>query len=183
VTAASIIALCASRGLRLAPAGDGVRVDGPAAVRAELREMIRQHKAEVLALLHSQRQVEVSTAYSQAFGRLAALYPDSLIGNLWPAIVAQHPDLARGIDVAEQAADAAALAYQQGTAADSSQFLPCLQEWKSRWAEAIETVTSGTGACSDCGRPDATVMVEADSGRYCRRCLRPAPLNPKGAHA
>jgi hypothetical protein len=175
VTAASVLTLCVSRGLRLSPAGDGVRVNGPKAVRDELRESIREHKTELVSLLRAGRVAEVRAFYSQAFGRLGALYPDSLIGNLWPAIVDQHPALARGIDVAEQAADLAALAFQQGTAPDSSQFLACLQSWEQAWAEAIAAITSR--GCSDCGRTDATVMVTTDTGRFCRACLHPSPIN------
>jgi hypothetical protein len=128
----------------------------------------------------------VRAFYSQAFGRLSALYPDSLIGDLWPSIVAQHPSLARAIDVAEQAADLAALGYQSGTAVDSSAFLACLKTWESAWREAIGAITASTDRCTDCGAR-AVVLVGVDydpSLRYCRRCLRPTPLNPpKGRRA
>jgi hypothetical protein len=178
------MALCAARGLRLSPAGDGVRVVGPKDARTELREAISQHKVELVSLLRGRRQGEVSAAYSAAFSRLGALYDGDLVGTLWARIVDQHPALARAVDVAEQAADLAAVAYQSGTAADSSQFLTTLAEWEARWREAIAAVTSH--ACSDCGRTDATVMVTTDTGRFCRACLRPAPIGTpaKGrAHA
>jgi hypothetical protein len=184
LTAASIIALCASRGLRLSPAGDGVRLVGPKDARAELREAIREHKAELVSLLRSQRQAEVSAAFAHSFARLGALYPDSMIGDLWPSITRECPALARAVDVAEQAADLAAVAYQSGDAPDAGQFLACLSSWERAWAEAIAAVTGDT--CSDCGRR-AVVLVSTDYGpKYCRACLRPAPLAspPKGrAHA
>ena len=178
MTAASIITLCASRGLRLSPAGDGVRINGPEDARAEFREVIRQHKAEVLAASRAQRQTEVSTLFSFAFSRLSNLYHGDLVGSLWTRITTEHPTLARAIDTTEIAADGAALAYQQGGAVDSSAFLACLATWERAWADAIGASTSR--ACSDCGRTDATIMVTTDTGRYCRRCLRPAPLNPNG---
>jgi len=172
------MALCAARGLRLSPAGDGVRINGPEDARAEFREVIRQHKAEVLAALRAQRQTEVSTLFSFAFSRLSNLYHGDLVGSLWTRITTEHPTLARAIDTTEIAADGAALAYQQGGAVDSSAFLACLATWERAWADAIGASTSR--ACSDCGRTDATIMVTTDTGRYCRRCLRPAPLNPNG---
>jgi hypothetical protein len=184
VTAASVLTLCVSRGLRLAPAGAGVRVDGPKAVRDELREAIREHKTELLDLLRDGRVAEVSAFYSQAFARLGAMYPDSLIGNLWPSIAREHPTLASAINTAEAASDAAGLAYQNGEAPDSGPFLAALAQWEARWREAIAVVTASTDRCSDCGAR-AVVLVGVDydpSLRYCRRCLRPTPLNPpKGA--
>jgi hypothetical protein len=176
VTAASIITLCASRGLRLSPAGDGVRVDGPKAVRDELRESIREHKKELASLLRAGRVAEVRAFYSQAFGRLGALYPDSMIGDLWPSITREHPALASAINTAEATSDASALSYQSGDAPDAGPFLAALATWEARWREAIEAVTGDT--CSDCGRRAvALVGVDYDPAlRYCRRCLRPAPI-------
>jgi hypothetical protein len=152
-----------------------VRVVGPKDARTELREAIREHKTELVSLLRAQRQGEVSAAFAQAFARLGNLYDGDLVGSLWARIVDQHPPLASDINTTEQAADSAALAYQQGTVADSSQFLAALAAWEGRWAEAIAAVTSR--ACSDCGRTDATVMVTTDSGRFCRACLHPSPIN------
>ncbi len=182
MTAASVLTLCVSRGLRLAPAGDGVRVHGPKAVRDELRESIREHKTELVSLLRAGRVAEVRAFYSQAFGRLSALYPDSMIGDLWPSIVARHPVMAHAIGLAELAADAAALSYQSGEAPDSGPFLAALQTWETAWREAIAALTGDT--CGDCGAR-AVVLVTTDYGcKFCRACLRPAPLNPKGrAHA
>ena len=175
MTASALLTLCASRGLRLAPAGDGVRVVGPKDTRTDLREAIREHKTELVSLLRAQRQGEVSAAFAQAFARLGNLYDGDLVGSLWERITTECPTLARSIDTAEAAADGAAAAYQQGTVADSSQFLTALAEWEGRWAEALAAVTSR--ACSDCGRTDATVMVTTDTGRFCRACLHPSPVN------
>jgi hypothetical protein len=169
------MALCVSRGLRLSPVGDGVRVDGPKDARAELREAIREHKTELVSLLRAQRQAEVSGAYSEAFTRLGALYDGDLVGSLWERITTEHPALASAINTAEAASDAAAVAYQSGTAADSGPFLAALATWERAWAEAIAAVTSR--ACSDCGRTDATIMVTTDTGRFCRACLHPSPIN------
>jgi hypothetical protein len=51
MTAASVLALCAARGVRLEPAGDGFRVHGPKSARAELKPLVLEHKAELLDLL------------------------------------------------------------------------------------------------------------------------------------
>ncbi|MGB8294733.1 MAG: hypothetical protein WCG85_04835 [Polyangia bacterium] len=183
MTGAGIMALCVSRGLRLSPAGDGLLVAGPKDARAELRETIREHKQELVSLLRSQRQTEVSTAFAEAFARLGNLYDGDLVGSLWARIVDQHPPLASDINTAETAADGAAVAYQQGTVADSSQFLAALAMWERTWAEAIAAVTGDV--CSDC-HTHSTVLIGVDydpSLRYCRRCLRPTPLNRKAPHA
>jgi hypothetical protein len=154
----------------------------------ELLAEVREHKAELVSLLRAGRVAEVRAFYSQAFGRLSALYPDSLIGNLWPSIAREHPALAHAVDVAEAASDAAALEYQTGAVADSSAFLACLQEWESRWAAAIGAIAASADTCSDCGRR-STVLVGVDysAAKFCRACLRPAPLNcppkVKGTHA
>ncbi len=182
MTAASLLALCVSRGLRLAPSGAGVHVAGPLTVRDEMREEIREHKAELVSLLRDGRMAETQALYGQAFGRLGAVYGDSLIGNLWPTIAAQHPAMAGTIDTAEQAADAAAIAFHSGNAPDSSAFLAALAEWENRWAAAIAAVTDTRLACSDRGRSDATILVTTATGKFCRACLRPESLNvpPKG---
>lgn len=179
MTALGVLSLCASRGVKLVlEGGDRITLEGPKTARDEVRETIRAVKPEVLALLHSQRQAEVSAAFAEAFGRISALYPDAMAGTLWARITSEHPNLARGIDTAEQAADLAALAYQQGTAPDSSAFLACLQTWERAWAEGIEAITGDT--CSDCGKR-AVVLVGLDysTAKYCRDCLRPEPLYPK----
>jgi hypothetical protein len=174
VTALSILAQATAAGLTLRPYGEKIRFKPVGNMTAELLAEVREHKTELVSLLRAGRVAEVCAFYGQAFGRLGALYPDSLIGNLWPSIVAQHPALARAIDVAEQAADLAALAYQQGTAPDSGPFLACLATWERAWAEAIAVVTGAT--CSDCGKR-SVVLVTTDYGsKFCRQCLRPAPI-------
>jgi hypothetical protein len=185
VTAQSILAQAEAAGLTLRPNGDNIGIKPVARLTPELKQAITACKPEVLALLRTRRQAEVSTAFAESFARLGNLYDGDLVGSLWARIVAQHPALAHVVDVAEQAADTAALAYQSGTAAGSSQFLIAMAAWEARWAEAIAAITSR--ACSDCGRTDATIMVTTDTGRFCRACLRPEPLNapPKtrGTHA
>jgi hypothetical protein len=159
-------------------------VNGPKAVRDELRETIREHKKELASLLRAGREAEVRAFYSQAFTRLGAMYPDSMIGDLWPSIARECPALALAINTAEAASDAAGLAYQSGDAPDAGPFLAALARWERAWAEAIAALTGDT--CSDCGAR-AVVLVSTDYGpKFCRACLRPAPLNspPKGrAHA
>jgi len=186
MTAQSVLLQAAAAGLVLRPNGDNIGIKPVARLTPELKAAMVANKQEVLDLLRAGRVAEVRAFYSQAFGRLSALYPDSLIGDLWPSIVAQHPSLARAIDVAEQAADLAALGYQSGTAVDSSAFLACLKTWESAWREAIGAITASTDRCTDCGAR-AVVLVGVDydpSLRYCRRCLRPTPLNPpKGRRA
>jgi hypothetical protein len=174
MTAHSVLLQAGAAGLQLRPHGDRICIRPLANLTPELKAAMVEHKQEVLDLLRAGREAEVRAFFSQAFARLSALYPDTLLGNLWPSIVAQHPGLARGIDCAEQAADAAALAYQSGDAPDAGPFLACLKTWETAWREAIEAVTSH--ACSDCGRTDATVMVTTDTGRFCRACLRPEPI-------
>lgn len=183
MTALGVLSLCAARGVKLVlENGDRITLEGPQIARDEVRETIRAVKPEVLALLRAQRQAEVSAAFAEAFARLGNLYDGDLVGSLWERITTERPTLARSIDSAEAASDAAAVAYQSGTVADSSQFLTCLSTWETAWTEAIAAVTSR--ACSDCGRTDATIMVTTDTGRFCRRCLQPEPLNSKGrAHA
>jgi len=179
MTALGVLSLCAARGVKLVlEGGDRITLEGPQAARDEVRETIRAVKPEVVTLLRSQRQNEVATTFAEAFSRLGNLYDGDLVGSLWTRITTEHPTLARAIDTTEIAADGAALAYQQGGAVDSSAFLACLATWERAWADAIGASTSR--ACSDCGRTDATIMVTTDTGRYCRRCLRPAPLNPNG---
>ena len=130
------------------------------------------------------RQAEVSHAWADAFSRLSALYPDSLAGKLWTEVEATLPDLAGTIDAAERAADVDAFDYQAGRVATPDTFLACLATWEASWREAIAAATARGGACDDCRRADATVMVTTDTGRYCRRCVRPGRFNPaKGGTA
>jgi hypothetical protein len=178
--ALSVMALACAAGLTLRPDGDRIRFRPVENMTAELQAALVGHKGEILSLLRNTRRGEVASSYAQAFARLGRLYPDAMTGELWAEVTARVPDLARAIDTAEAAADAAGLAYQTGTAADSAPFRACLKTWETAWAEAIGAITSR--ACSDCGRTDATIMVTTDTGRFCRRCLRPSPLDPtKGA--
>jgi len=175
VTAEALLTLCASRGLRLSPAGDGVRVVGPKDARTELREAIREHKTELVSLLHSRRQGEVSGAYSAAFSRLSNLYDGDLVGSLWTRIVQEHPALARSIDLAEAASDAAALSYQGGEAPDSGPFLACLSTWSehgprpSHWSRPALTgapTAAGGQRCSSGGlRSIAAILPGLSAAR------------------
>jgi len=181
VTALSILAQARAAGLTLRPAGDKIRFRPVENMTPELLAEVREHRAALLDILRAGRVAEVRAFYAQAFTRLGALYGDDLIGNLWPSIAREHPALGHAIDSAEQAADVAALAYQQGTTPDAGPFLAALAEWEGRWREAIAAVTGDT--CSDCGRR-ATVLVSTDYGsKFCPRCLRPKPLNRKAPHA
>jgi hypothetical protein len=181
MTAQSVLLQAAAAGLVLRPNGDNIGIKPVARLTPELKAALVANKAEVLAALRSQRQAEVSAAYSDMFSRISALYPDSMIGNLWPAIVDQQPAQAKGIDVAEQASDLAAVAYQSGSAADSSQFLACLSTWETAWTEAIQAVTGDV--CSDCGRRAVVLVSTGYGSKFCRACLRPEPLNRKAPHA
>jgi ribosomal protein S14 len=183
VTALSILAQATAAGLTLRPCGDKIRFKPAARLTPELKAAMVENKQEVLDLLRAGRVAEIRAFYGQAFVRLSGMYPDSLLGDLWLIVSREHPSLATSIERAEYAADASALAFQRGDDVDSSAFLAYLRTWEAAWREAIALVTASTDRCSDCGRTDATIMVTTDTGRFCRRCLRPAPLNspPKGA--
>jgi len=181
MTALSILAQARAAGLTLRPYGDKIRFKPVENMTAELLAEVREHKAALVDLLRAGRVAEVHALFAQAFTRLSALYPDTLLGNLWPSIVAQHPTLAKGIDMAEQASDLAAVAYQSGSAADSSQFLACLSTWETAWTEAIQAVTGDV--CSDCGRRAVVLVSTGYGSKFCRACLRPEPLNRKAPHA
>jgi hypothetical protein len=168
------LAQATAAGLTLRPCGEKIRFKPVENMTAELKAAMVENKQEVLDLLRAGRVAEVRAFYSQAFGRLGALYPDDLIGNLWPSIAREHAALAGAVDVAELAADAAALSYQSGTAPDAGPFLACLATWETAWREAIAAVTGDR--CSDCGAR-AVVLVTTDYGpKYCRACLRPEPI-------
>ena len=175
MTALGILAQATAAGLTLRPYGEKIRFKPVENMTAELKAAMVENKQEVLDLLRAGRVAEVSAFYGQAFGRLGALYPDSLIGDLWPSIAREHPTLAGAVDVAELAADAAALSYQSGEAPDSSAFLACLPTWESAWGEAIAAITGDV--CSDCGKRSIVLVgVDYSAAKYCRACLRPEPI-------
>lgn len=188
MTAQSVLLQAQAAGLVLRPNGDNIGIKPVARLTPELKAALVEHKTAVLAALRDGRQAEVSTGFAQAFARLGNLYDGDLLGSLWARIVAEHPALGHAIDVAEKAADLAALAYQTGDTPDAGPFLAALATWEARWREAIEAVTASTDRCSDCGaRALVLVGVDYDPAlRYCPRCLRPAPIGTpaKGrAHA
>ena len=173
MTGASIMALCVSRGLRLAPAGDGVRVDGPKDARAELRETIREHKAEILALLRAQRQEELSRAWAAAYGRLECQFSSGLEtsdGIAQPVVNAWND--------AETNAEQVSAEYVAGKV-QRADFEAALAAWEGAVTKAMRC----RATCSDCGAR-AVVLVTTDYGsKFCRACLRPEPLNRKAPHA
>jgi len=173
LTGASIMALCVSRGLRLAPAGDGVRVDGPKDARAELRETIREHKAEILALLRAQRQEELSRAWAAAYGRLECQFSSGLEtsdGIAQPVVNAWND--------AETNAEQVSAEYVAGKV-QRADFEAALAAWEGAVTKAMRC----RATCSDCGAR-AVVLVTTDYGsKFCRACLRPEPLNRKAPHA
>ena len=173
--ARKVLALAGARGVSvtLGQGGQTIRLHGPREALAELKPEVAAHKPDLLRLLREPRQVEASRARAETFARLAALYPDSLAGKLWTEVEATFPNLAGTIDAAERAADVASLDYQAGRGAAPETFLACLATWEARWGEAIAAATARGGACDDCGRADATVMVTTGTGRFCRRCLNP----------
>jgi hypothetical protein len=167
------MALCVSRGLRLAPAGDGVRVDGPKDARAELRETIREHKAEILALLRAQRQEELSRAWAAAYGRLECQFSSGLEtsdGIAQPVVNAWND--------AETNAEQVSAEYVAGKV-QRADFEAALAAWEGAVTKAMRC----RATCSDCGAR-AVVLVTTDYGsKFCRACLRPEPLNRKAPHA
>ena len=56
MTAWAILDLCARRGVRLVPTGNGFKASGPAGARAELKRLVLSHKAEILAILRAAEQ-------------------------------------------------------------------------------------------------------------------------------
>jgi hypothetical protein len=56
VTTWAILDLCARRGVRLVPDGNGFKAFGPADARAELKRLVLSRKAEILAILRSAQQ-------------------------------------------------------------------------------------------------------------------------------
>ncbi len=141
MTALALLAAARARGVDLTPAGDRIRLDGPAAARDELRPLVVACKPELLSLLREARSAEVGQAFADAFVRLSARYDGDLVGRLWPAVCEGCPTLARQIDSAERALDAEALAFVNGDAPTPDQFGAC-QAWFERlWSEAIKAVT------------------------------------------
>ena len=98
MTALGIMAQATAAGLTMRPYGDKIRFRPVENMTPELLAEMREHRLALLDLLRAGRIAEIKAFFAQSFGRLGALYGDDLIGNLWPAIVAQHPDLARAIE-------------------------------------------------------------------------------------
>jgi len=53
MTGASVLALCDSRGVTLTLEGNGFRAAGPKSAREELKPLVLEHKAEIVALLRA----------------------------------------------------------------------------------------------------------------------------------
>jgi hypothetical protein len=54
----------------------------------------------------------------------------------------------------------------------------------SAWEAAVMRAMECRATCSDCGARSVVLIGTSYGPKYCRQCLRPAPLNPKGrAHA
>jgi hypothetical protein len=66
VTAAIILTLCASRGVRLVADGARIVLKGPQAARDELRPLIAAHKLELLAVLRSPATATDTTSTTTA---------------------------------------------------------------------------------------------------------------------
>jgi len=56
MTAWTLLDLCARRGLTVTREGSNLRVTGPAAARAELKDKLRSFKAEIVAILQAAEQ-------------------------------------------------------------------------------------------------------------------------------
>jgi hypothetical protein len=175
MTALGILSLCAARGVKLVlEGGDRITLEGPQAARDEVRETIREHKAEILALLRAQRQEEVSRAWAAAYGRLECQFSsglDTSAGIAQPVVNAWND--------AETDAEHVSAEYVAGKV-QRTDFEAALAAWEGTVTKAMEC----RATCDDCGRR-SVVLVTTDYGsKFCRACLRPAPLNPKGrAHA
>jgi len=70
VTAQSILVQAEAAGLTLRPNGDNIGIKPVARLTPELKQAIAACKPEVLALLRTRRQEEISRAWAAAYGRL-----------------------------------------------------------------------------------------------------------------
>jgi hypothetical protein len=174
MTALGVLSLCAARGVKLVlEGGDRITLEGPQAARDEVRETIRAVKPEVLALLRGQRQEEVSRAWAAAYGRLESQFSNGLdtSDSIAQPVVTAWND-------AETDAEHVSAEYVAGKV-QRTDFEAALAAWEGAVTKAIEC----RATCDDCGRR-AVVLVTTDYGsKFCRRCLRPSPLNSpaKGA--
>jgi hypothetical protein len=172
MTALGVLSLCAARGVKLIlEGGDRITLEGPKAARDEVRETIRAVKPEVVTLLRSQRQEEVSRAWAAAYGRLECQFSNGLDTS---AGIAQP--LVNAWNGGETNAEHVSAEYVAGNV-QRTDFEAALAAWEGAVTRAMEC----RATCDDCGKR-AVVLVTTDYGaRYCPRCLRPEPLNRKGA--
>ena len=174
MTALGVLSLCAARGVKLVlEGGDRITLEGPQAARDAVREAIRAVKPEVLTLLRGQRQEEVSRAWAAAYGRLECQFsngPDTSDGITQPVVNAWND--------AETDAEHVSAEYVAGKV-QRADFEAALAAWEAAVMRAMEC----RATCSDCGARSVVLIGTSYGPKYCRACLRPAPLNspPKGA--
>ncbi|HKI36280.1 MAG TPA: hypothetical protein VKA46_30765 [Gemmataceae bacterium] len=87
MTTTELLAELACQGFSLTPDGDGIRVTPASRLTAELREAIKTHKAELLALLEGREEPDTALAWDQAEAeRLLAELRDRLarLERTWP---------------------------------------------------------------------------------------------------
>lgn len=164
----ALLAYAQSLGVTLTASGDHVCLDGPAAARDELRPLVAAAKPELLALLREARRAEVGQAFAGVYARLSAMYPDALTARLWATVRERCPALARQIDNAERALDAAALAFVNGDAPTDGPFKAAQGWWERLWCEAIVAVNEahyvgGRLLCASPKRPSGARPVRPSS--------------------
>lgn len=176
-TAVAVLAEARRRGLALTPEPpDRLKVRGPADALAELRERLRAVKPELLALLSSDaRRERARDAWAAAFRRLAPLARDH-----WPTDGMRvtrwlRPGLARDVEAASVATEAAGRAYVEGAAWEG--FSAALGRWEALQGEAVRLLAR---VCHDCGREALVAVVLDDGRRMCRPCLFPSPRGRGG---
>ena len=75
MTSAHVLEACNIRGLALSLEGDSLRVRGPSGAREELLPAIREHKAEIVALLRKEQSAPTPHRWARGpFGEQVDLF-------------------------------------------------------------------------------------------------------------
>jgi hypothetical protein len=166
------LTLAQFRGLSLALQGEAVVVHGPREARDELRELLRACKDELPEHLRAQRRAEVLAAHRAAHQRIEAVYPTGT-DSARAKLEATFPDMVAIADRAEQAAERAAVSYQDGATACPDAFTRALASWERAVLDGLAALDNARSSalCIDCGAEVATTKTGLGQ-RVCSRCLR-----------
>ena len=167
------LTLAQFRGLSLALQGEAVILHGPKEARDELRELLRACKDELREHLRAQRRAEVLAAYRAAYQRIEAAYPTGT-DSARAELEATFPDLVAIADRAGQAAERAAVSYQDGATASPDAFTRALAAWERAVLDGFAALDSARSSrlCVDCGREAVVTVLTGLGQRVCSRCLR-----------